>query len=214
MSCSSTVSFFCKFCNERHREKNISIFAESRDIPPVDIRAAVAKQSETRGKKKRAQRTTSNVFAMFDQAQIQDFKEVFAMIDQNQDGFIDRDDLQETLRSLGKDPGAQELDQMVNEAPGPLNFTMFITLFEEKLTGTDPEDVIRNAFSCFDDFNVGAIDEEFLKDKMMTMGDRWSEDMIDELFHVAPIKDGRFDYMEFTRMIKHGNKDKEEEAQK
>ena len=33
--------------------------------------------------KKRAQRATSNVFAMFDQAQIQEFKEAFNMIDQN-----------------------------------------------------------------------------------------------------------------------------------
>lgn len=30
---------------------------------------------------------------------------------------------------------------MINEAPGPINFTMFLTLFGEKLTGTDPEEV-------------------------------------------------------------------------
>ena len=27
---------------------------------------------------------------------------------------------------------------------------MFLTLFGEKLNGTDPEEVIRNAFGCFD----------------------------------------------------------------
>lgn len=51
--------------------------------------------------KKRAQRATSNVFAMFDQAQIQEFKEAFNMIDQNRDGFIDKDDLADMLASLG-----------------------------------------------------------------------------------------------------------------
>jgi len=51
--------------------------------------------------KKRAQRSTSNVFAMFDQAQIQEFKEAFNMIDQNRDGFIDKDDLADMLASLG-----------------------------------------------------------------------------------------------------------------
>lgn len=51
--------------------------------------------------KKRAQRATSNVFAMFDQAQIQEFKEAFNMIDQNRDGFIDKDDLHDMLASLG-----------------------------------------------------------------------------------------------------------------
>ena len=85
------------------------------------------------GGKKRPARATSNVFAMFDQAQIQEFKEVcatlhedwhaplrnpsswpssadflsfcpqaFNMIDQNRDGFIDKDDLHDVLVSLGK----------------------------------------------------------------------------------------------------------------
>lgn len=51
--------------------------------------------------KKRAQRATSNVFNMFDQAQIQEFKEAFNMIDQNRDGFIDKEDLHDMLASLG-----------------------------------------------------------------------------------------------------------------
>ena len=34
----------------------------------------------------------------------------------------------------------------MNEAPGAINFTMFLTLFGERLQGTDPEDVIKNAF--------------------------------------------------------------------
>ena len=52
--------------------------------------------------KKRAQRATSNVFAMFNQDQIQEFKEAFNMIDHNRDGFIDKDDLHDMLASLGK----------------------------------------------------------------------------------------------------------------
>ena len=45
----------------------------------------------------------------------------------------------------------------------------------------------------------------------MTMGDRWSEDMVDDLLHGAPIADGMFDYVEFTRTLKHGSKDKEDD---
>ena len=77
------------------------------------------------------------------------------MIDQNHDGFIDKEDLVEMLTSLGKDPTDAALEEMINQAPGPLNFTMFLTLFGEKLTGTDPEEVIRNAFGCFDENNLG-----------------------------------------------------------
>lgn len=65
-----------------------------------------AKMSSKRAKakitKKRPQRATSNVFAMFDQSQIQEFKEAFNMIDQNRDGFVDKEDLHDMLASLGK----------------------------------------------------------------------------------------------------------------
>lgn len=35
----------------------------------------------------------------------------------------------------GQEPNDQVVDGMMSEAPGPLNFTMFLTLFGEKLTG-------------------------------------------------------------------------------
>lgn len=66
--------------------------------------AAIMSSKRAKGKttKKRPQRATSNVFAMFDQSQIQEFKEAFNMIDQNRDGFIDKEDLHDMLASLGK----------------------------------------------------------------------------------------------------------------
>lgn len=36
---------------------------------------------------------------------------------------------------LGQEPSDSVVDGMMSEAPGPLNFTMFLTLFGEKLTG-------------------------------------------------------------------------------
>ena len=57
--------------------------------------------------------------------------------------------------SAGKNPNDGYLEDMVSEAPGPINFTMFLTMFGEKLNGTDPEDVIKNAFNCFDKENSG-----------------------------------------------------------
>ena len=56
---------------------------------------------------------------------------------------------------VGKNPTDKYLDTMMGEAPGPINFTMFLTMFGEKLNGTDPEDVIKNAFGCFDETNSG-----------------------------------------------------------
>jgi len=166
-----------------------------------------SRKTKAKTTKKRAQRATSNVFAMFDQAQIQEFKEAFNMIDQNRDGFIDKEDLHDMLASLGKNPTDQYLDGMMAEAPGPINFTMFLTMFGEKLNGTDPEDVIKNAFACFDLSNTGYLDEERLRELLTTMGDRFTDEEVDEMYREAPIKGSKFDYIEFTRILKHGKKD-------
>merc|ERR1711982_186658 len=182
-----------------------------RPTPIVLARAMACRKTARRaGTKKRAQRATSNVFAMFDQDQIQEFKEAFNMIDQNRDGFIDKEDLHDVLASLGKDPTDEYLEGMMNEAPGAINFTMFLTLFGERLQGTDPDDVIKNAFGCFDEENNGILHEDRLRELLTTMGDRFTDEEVDEMYREAPIKNGMFDYMEFTRILKHGAKEKDE----
>lgn len=67
-----------------------------------------------------------------------------------------------SIESLGfflQEVSDEYLDEMMNQAPGNINFTMFLTLFGERLQGTDPEDVIKNAFACFDENNAGNISD-------------------------------------------------------
>ena len=130
------------------------------------------------GAKKKAQRATSNVFAMFDQQQIQEFKEAFSMIDQDRDGFIKDTDLKDMFASLGNEKDNQYIDEMLGEASGPLNFTMFLTLMGEKLNGTDPEDMIRNAFASFDIEGKGILNEDKLRPLLKGMGDRYGSILI------------------------------------
>ena len=59
------------------------------------------------------------------------------------------------------------------------------------------------------DLDLGLLHEDYIRELMTTMGDRWSDDMVDELLHGAPIEEGLFDYVEFTRMLKHGSRDDE-----
>uniref|UniRef100_A0A1I8IPS0 Myosin regulatory light chain ef-hand protein n=1 Tax=Macrostomum lignano TaxID=282301 RepID=A0A1I8IPS0_9PLAT len=163
--------------------------------------------AKRRGPRQRTQRYTSNVFSMFSEQSVQEFKEAFNMIDINKDGFIDAEDLSEILVSLGKNEvGLQQYAEEMR-GPGPINFTMFLTLFGEKMSGSDPEETIKNAFGCFDPEGSGQISEERLREILTTMGDRWTDEQVDELLHGAPVQDGRFNYSEFTKMIKHGKKE-------
>lgn len=40
---------------------------------------------------------------------------------------------------------------------------------------------------------------------------RFTDDDVDEMYREAPIKGSMFDYIEFTRILKHGAKDKDEQ---
>lgn len=67
--------------------------------------------------KKRAQRSGSNVFAMFTQHQVAQFKEAFQFIDSDKDGIISKNDIRATFDALGRLCTDKELEEMASEAP-------------------------------------------------------------------------------------------------
>merc|ERR1712066_537271 len=96
----------------------------------LDFDSSRSKQLKmAKGKGKKKAKNTSNVFSMFEQSQIQEFKEAFGMIDANRDGFIDKEDLKSTYASLGvMSVDSAKLDQMMSEAPAAINFTVFLNM--------------------------------------------------------------------------------------
>ncbi|XP_062887650.1 myosin regulatory light chain 2, ventricular/cardiac muscle isoform-like [Mobula hypostoma] len=156
--------------------------------------------------KKKAETGSSNVFSMFDQTQIQEFKEAFTIMDQNRDGFINKDDLKGTFAALGRiNVNSEELDEMLNEAPGPINFTVFLTMFGEKLKGADPEETILNAFKIFDPEDKGHIKADYLKHMLKTQADRFNEEECEQMFVAFPPDvSGNVDYKNLCYVITHG----------
>ena len=49
------------------------------------------------------------------------------------------------------------LKAMISEAPAAINFTVFLNMLADKMHGTDPEDVIVNAFKMFDPDGKGVV---------------------------------------------------------
>lgn len=135
-------------------------------------------------------RQNSNVFAMFDQKQIAELKEAFTFIDQNADGFIDREDLVEIWTSLGnifrkleitllagQDPSDELIEGMIGET-GPLSFTLFLTLMGERVQGGDAESDILEAFEQFDERNTGMLSMETMRSILTTGQDKMTDDEV------------------------------------
>ncbi|XP_038670180.1 myosin regulatory light chain 2, ventricular/cardiac muscle isoform-like [Scyliorhinus canicula] len=161
--------------------------------------------------KKKLEGGSSNVFSMFDQTQIQEFKEAFTIMDQNRDGFINKEDLRDTFAALGRAAKSEELDVMLSEAPGAINFTVFLTMFGEKLKGADPEETIVNAFKIFDPEANGYIKADYIKEMLTTQADRFNEEECEQMFTAFPADvSGNLDYKNLCYVITHGE-DKDQE---
>uniref|UniRef100_H0XUQ9 Myosin light chain 5 n=1 Tax=Otolemur garnettii TaxID=30611 RepID=H0XUQ9_OTOGA len=172
---------------------------------------ASRKTKKKEGGALRAQRASSNVFSNFEQTQIQEFKEAFTLMDQNRDGFIDKEDLKDTYASLGKiHVKDDELDAMLREASGPINFTMFLNLFGEKLNGTDTEETILSAFKMLDPDGKGSINKEYIKRLLMSQADKMTADEVEQMFQFASIDAaGNLDYKALSYVITHGEEKEE-----
>jgi myosin regulatory light chain 12 len=177
---------------------------EKKEEAPAEAPAEEAPAPKAEEPKKKI----GNVFALFNQSQIQEFKEAFAMIDNDRDGIIGADDLAAIYNSIGREPDPKVIKEMLAECPEKLNFTHFLTLFGEKLHGTDSETALKDAFIMFDEGKTGKLSEEYVKDLLMNVGDQFSKDEVKQTWKEAPIEGGQLDYLKFVAIIKRG---KEEE---
>lgn len=146
-------------------DKEKKVKKKKKEDAPAEAAPAPAPAAETRtsskGSSKKAKRSGSNVFSMFSQSQVAEFKEGFQLMDHDKDGIITKADLRATFDAVGKLSNEKELDEMINEAPGPINFTQLLGLFGVRMQesgGTDDDEVVIAAFKSFDE--GGSIDSE------------------------------------------------------
>uniref|UniRef100_A0A3Q3X2C5 EF-hand domain-containing protein n=1 Tax=Mola mola TaxID=94237 RepID=A0A3Q3X2C5_MOLML len=161
---------------------------------------SLCQKAPKKAKKRTAEGANSNVFSMFEQAQIQEFKEVGAA----QPIFI--------LLMCGRlNVKQEEIDEMLKEAPGPINFTVFLTMFGEKLKGADPEETILNAFKVFDPEGKGVLRKDYVTQMLTTQADRFSPEEMEQMFTAFPPDvAGNLDYKNLVHVITHGEEKDQE----
>jgi len=183
----------------------------------------------SKAQKSRARREPSGVFAMFQPAQVQQFKEAFSLIDQNRDGLITEQDLRDTFTSLGITPTKSMMDELLSSRPGvhgrspspshtddggnEVNFAMFLTMMGERLFEFDSENELLEAFLSFDENDSGTVRVDEIRKWLGETGDRMTQDEINQ-FLQGPFTDrqGNFNYKDWVKAIRV-NEDNDEEEQ-
>jgi myosin regulatory light chain 12 len=189
------------------KEKKEKKEKKSEDAPAEDAPAAAPAEEKKSGGGEEPKKKIGNVFALFNQSQIAEFKEAFTMIDNDRDGIINADDLASIFQTIGREADPKQIKEMLAECPDKINFTHFLTLFGEKLHGTDSETALRDAFKLFDEENTGKLHEEYVKDLLQNVGDQYSKDEVKQVWKEAPIEGGVMDYLKFVLLIKRGNQE-------
>lgn len=131
-------------------------------------------------------------------------------MDQNKDGYIDKADLKDLYASMGQIADDKKLDDMLKETgESKINFTMFLTLFGERLTGTDNEETVMGAFKMFDPKDTGKIGEnELVKILQNKRGDPLTDEEVEAMYKgKPPIDMGVCDYVKFAKVICGGSAD-------
>jgi calmodulin len=120
------------------------------------------------------------------------------------------------MRSLGQNPTEAELQDMINEVDadgellskvvdfftqlffsgnGTIDFPEFLTMMARKMKDTDSEEEIREAFRVFDKDGNGFISAAELRHVMTNLGEKLTDEEVDEMIREADIDgDGQVNY--------------------
>ncbi|CAL4174771.1 unnamed protein product [Meganyctiphanes norvegica] len=140
-----------------------------------------------RGSSKKAKKTGSNVFDMFSQTQLAEFKDGFQIMDRDRDGFIGKQDLRAIFDEVGRLATDGELDDMLKEGENNVNFTTLLHMFASRSSGEiDEDDVIEKAFRAFEK-EPGEINSEDLRHMLMSFGDKFTAQEVDDAFDVMDL---------------------------
>ncbi|GJQ83704.1 hypothetical protein Trydic_g592 [Trypoxylus dichotomus] len=131
--------------------------------------------------------------------QVAEFKEAFMLFDKDEDGTITMAELGVVMRSLGQRPTETELRDMVNEVDqdgnGTIEFNEFLQMMSKKMKDADGEEELREAFRVFDKNNDGLISSNELRHVMTSLGERLSEEEVDDMIKEADMDgDGQVNY--------------------
>merc|ERR1712083_636552 len=169
---------------------------------PPSSRPQTLNSSHTMAKgsgSKKAKKSGSNVFALFSQRQIQEFKEAFGIMDADKDGLLSSSDIGAAFNSVGKSVSDGEAQGMLSEEPGPVNFTQMVMLFAKKwlevLMMTTPS--LRLSMPS----KSTAIDADMFKHSLMTFGDKFTSAEVDNAFGEFSIEDGMIDAVQLKGLM-------------
>lgn len=125
--------------------------------------------------------------------EMRQYREAFSLFDKDHDDIIAPQELGVVLRSCGLSPSEADLQKIQQQVGRKIDFDTFVKVAQNfKANNRETEDDIREAFRVFDKDGTGYVSVAELKHAMISLGERLTEEEVDELTREADIDaDGR-----------------------
>ncbi|KDE02833.1 myosin regulatory light chain cdc4 [Microbotryum lychnidis-dioicae p1A1 Lamole] len=132
-------------------------------------------------------------------------KEAFALFDKRGAGSIPASSLGDVLRALGQNPTQKHVTELAAQAGNKdIDYQTFVNILNRP-GGYDPagtEDEFIRGFAVFDKDGTGYIGQGELKYVLTSLGEKLSDDEVDELLSGVPVtSEGTINYVQFVRQI-------------
>ncbi|KAJ5787946.1 hypothetical protein N7457_002936 [Penicillium paradoxum] len=120
--------------------------------------------------------------------QVREIREAFQVLDRDNDGLVNKDDVIDVLTTLGQDSSASTIARFFPPGTGQtMNFPNFLNTLSGLMASMSPSQELLNAFAAFDDDDNGQIDAAELRDALLHTApeggeERLTERQIDEVF--------------------------------
>ncbi|XP_010515631.1 PREDICTED: calmodulin-like protein 9 [Camelina sativa] len=142
----------------------------------------------------------------FTDEQIQEFYEAFCLIDKDSDGFITKEKLTKVMKSMGKNPKAEQLQQMMSDVDifgnGGITFDDFLYIMAQNTSQESVSDELIEVFRVFDRDGNGFISPLELGEGMKDMGMKITAEEAEHMVREADLDgDGFLSMHEFCKMM-------------
>jgi len=156
----------------------------------------------------------SNIFDLFTQKQVAEFKEGFQVMDKDKDGVIGKEDLKGSFHDMGRPGTDEDFDSMIADSPNPINFTTLLSMFASRSSGEqDDDDVIVSAFKSFES-KPGEIDPDQFRTMLKAFGDKFTDAEVDDVYSLMDSDGGAINSTALISLLvaKKGDDEAVEEA--
>ncbi|KAJ6000399.1 hypothetical protein N7481_000808 [Penicillium waksmanii] len=130
----------------------------------------------------------TDVSAKLPPNQMREIREAFQVLDRDNDGLVNKDDVADVLMNIGQDSSPSTLSRFFPPgSPQTMNFPTFLNTLSQLMAPMSSSQELLNALAAFDDDDNGQVDVAELRDALLHTapedgGVPLTEQQIDEVF--------------------------------